>query len=225
MGKKKTETKQSNKPIYSGQIEGAAQAQNAAYARQQPAINNYADQLTEVSGGLLDRFNEGDPTIDAAKGYVTDTLAMNPGDNPYLNDMVASTNSNLLDTIRTRMGTRGGLGGSDELGIVADELSQNELGLRYDDYDRTMGRQAQAAGMAPGLLAGELIPLDAAMKTGSQGAMLPINAALANSAGIGGLLGQYQDVEGEQTQEGGFWEGLLGKALGTGASFASGGIF
>jgi len=54
--------------------------------------------------------------------------------------------------------------------------------------------------------------------------MLPINAALANSAGIGGLLGQYQEQRGEQVQSGGFWEGLLGQALGIGGMYLTGGL-
>lgn len=214
MGKKKTTTKQSNRPIYSGQIEGAAAAQNAAYARQQPVIENYADQLNDVSNDLLASYRDGDPTVQAAQGYVQDTLALTPGDNPYLNDMIDQTNSSLMRQIRTQMGTRGTLGGSDELGILGDALSDNELQLRYQDYDNLMGRQAQAAGMAPGLLAGSLIPLDAAMKTGNQGAMLPLQASALNSSSIGGLLGQYQNVEGEQTQSGGLLGAIIGAGLG-----------
>lgn len=214
MGKKKQTTKQSNRPIYSGQIEGAAGAQNAAYARQQPVIENYADQLNGVSSDLLASYREGDPTIQAAQGYVTDTLAMTPGDNPYLNDMIDQTNSSLMRQIRTQMGSRGNLGGTTELGILGDSLADSELRMRYEDYDRLMGRQAQAAGMAPGLLAGSLIPLDAAMKTGNQGAMLPLQAAALNSSSIGGLLGQYQNIEGEQRSSGGLLGSIIGAGLG-----------
>ena len=213
MGKKKTKTKQSNRPIYP-QVEGAANQQVAAYARQQPVIENYADQLNGVSNDLLASYREGDPTIQAAQGYVQNTLGMTPGDNPYLNDMIDQTNSNLMRQIRTQMGSRGNLGGTTELGILGDSLADSELRMRYEDYDRLMGRQAQAAGMAPGLLAGSLIPLDAAMKTGNQGAMLPLQAAALNSSSIGGLLGQYQNIEGEQTQTGGMLGAIIGAGLG-----------
>ncbi|NQX96251.1 MAG: hypothetical protein HRT64_15270, partial [Erythrobacter sp.] len=114
----------------------------------------------------------------------------------------------------TQMGSRGNLGGTTELGILGDSLADSELRMRYEDYDRLMGRQAQAAGMAPGLLAGSLIPLDAAMKTGNQGAMLPLQAAALNSSSIGGLLGQYQNIEGEQTQSGGMLGAIIGAGLG-----------
>lgn len=223
MGSKKSKTKQSNTPVYSPQIEGAAAAQNAAYARQQPVIDDYASNLNNVSQGLFDQYAQGDPTIQAAQGYVQDTLALSPGDNPYLDDMVAQTNDNLMRQIRTQMGTRGNLGGSTEMDLLGNALAEQELALRYQDYDNLMGRQAQAAGMAPGLLEGSLIPLDAAMKTGNQGAMLPLQASSLNASTIGGLLGQYQNIEGEQTQSG----GLLGSVLGMGIGGLAGnpGIF
>lgn len=209
MGSKKIKTKQSNRPIYSGQIEGAAGGINDAYNRQQPVINNYADQLSGVSDDLFARYREGDPTTQAAQGFLTNLFSQDQS-NPYLDDMVARTNTDLQDRIRTQMGTRGGLGGSDELGIIGDALSRNELNLRYSDYDNMMQRRLQGASLVPSLAATELLPLDAAMKTGSQGALLPLNAANARGAGIGGLLGQYQNVEGEQRTKPGFfdWAGL-----------------
>lgn len=224
MGKKKVKTEQTNRPIYPNEIEGTAANQIAMYERQQPIINDYADQLGEVSSGILDKYPEGNPMLQAAQGYVTDTLGMEPGANPYLDDMIATVNDNTRRQIQTRMGTRGGVGGSVEADIVSRALANNETSARLQDYYKMMDRKAQAAGMAPGLMASEYIPLDAAMKAGSQGAMLPLNAALANSAGIGGLLGQYQEKRGEQVQSGGFWEGLLGQALGIGGMYLTGGL-
>lgn len=206
MGSKKTKTTQTNKPIYSGQIEGAAGAQQAAYARQQPAINSFSDSLNGVSQDLLAQYKQGDPTIQAAQGYVQDTLGMTPGDNPYLNDIIAQTGDNTRRQLQTQLGTRGGVGGSSELDIIGRALAENESGLRYSDYNNLANRQAQAAGMAPGLAQGALIPLDAAIKTGSQGALFPLQASALNSASIGGLLGQYQDVKGTQKTSPGFMD-------------------
>jgi hypothetical protein len=208
MGSKKTKTKQSNRPIYSAQVEGAAQDQRAAYARQQPMINDFADNAASVSGDLFNRYREGDPVMTAAQGYITDTLGGDIQNNPYLDDMIAQTGDSLQRRIQTQLGTRGGIGGSSERKILANELAKAELGMRYQDYDSAMARRAQAAGMAPGITAGSMLPLDAALKTGSQGAMLPLQAALANSAGVGGLLGQYQNVQGEQKTSPGFMDFL-----------------
>lgn len=223
MGSKKTRTRQSNTPIYGSQVLGAANAQQSAYDRSLPQINSYADALSGVSNDLLTQYNTGDPTIQAAQGYVQNTLGMTPGDNPYLNDIIAQTGENTRRQLQTQLGTRGGIGGSAELDIIGRALAQNESGLRYQDYNNLANRQAQAAGMAPGLLAGSYLPLDAAMRAGQQGAMLPLQAALANSAGVGGLLGQYQNVEGEQRQSGGLLGAILGSALGGLSS--GGGLF
>ena len=214
MGKKKSKTEQSNKPIYSAQIEGAANAQNAAYARQQPVINDYSDTLNSTSSDLFGQFSQGDPTINASQQWVQDTLALSPGDNPYLDDMIAQTNDNLALQIQTDMGTRGNLGSSTEMDILANALAEQELALRYQDYDNLMGRQVQAAGMSPGLLEGQMLNLDAAMKTGNQGAMLPLQASSLNSSSVGGLLGQYQNIEGEQTQSGGLLGSIIGMGIG-----------
>ncbi|MCJ8334942.1 MAG: hypothetical protein MJH10_11925, partial [Epibacterium sp.] len=84
----------------------------------------------------------------------------------------------------------------------------------YQDYGAQMDRQARAASMAPGLLAGSLIPLDAAMRVGNQSAMLPLQASALNSASTAGLLGQYQNTEGEQRQSGGLLGSIIGAGLG-----------
>jgi len=220
MGSKKTT--QTNKPIYSSQILGAANSQQATYNAQAPKIAQTADSFMGLSSDLLGRFNAGDPAIAAAKGYVTDTLSGDPAQNPYLDQMVSQTNDSVRNAMQAKMGTRGLTGGSDYYGLIGRELAKNETGLRYNDYDRAMQRRAQAAGMAPGIVAGEYIPVAAAMQAGESGAMLPLQAALANSAGVGGLLGQYQTVQGKQS--GGFG-GMLGGIIGAGLSGWAGGGF
>ena len=88
MGSKKTKTKQSNRPIYSSQVLGAANSQQAAYDRQAPAISQFSDNAMNASQGLFDQYQQGDPTIQAAQGYVRDQLAMQPGDKILkVNDM------------------------------------------------------------------------------------------------------------------------------------------
>ena len=210
MGSKKTKTRQVNRPVYSTQIEGAANAQNAAYGRQTGAINEFSDQLTGISSDMLSRYREtaGQPT--AAQGFLNGLLESDYESNPYLEDMIAQTRGNVTNDIQTRLGTRGGIGGSAERDIITSALAEQELGLRYSDYDNQMERRLQAASLSPGADAAAYLPLDVAQQLGQRGAMLPLQAAALNSGSIGGLLGQYQDVEGEQRQSPGFmdWAGM-----------------
>ena len=222
--KQTTKTTQTNKPIYGAQIEGAARDVNQAYQGQKGAIKDVSNNFLGLHNDLLQNWRDGDPTITAAKGYVTDTLGSDPTNNPYLDQMVAQSNDNVRNTLQARMGTRGATGGSDYYGLIGRELGKNELGMRYSDYDRAMGRKAQAAGMAPGLAAADYISLLPALQTGEAGAMLPLKAAAANAASTGGLLGQYQTVNGTQTtkQSGGFLGDLLMSTLGAAGSYFGG---
>lgn len=212
MGKKKTTTTSTNKPIYDKQIMGAANDLSSAYQGQKGAIQGVSSDLIDLSGDLLGRFREGDPAITAAKGYITDTLSGDPAQNPYLDQMIAQSNDSVRNQLQAKMGTRGLTGSSDYYGLIGKGLAQNETGLRYSDYDREMQRRAQAAGMAPGVVAGEYIPVAAGMQAGQQGAMLPVQAALANAAGTGGLLGQYQTGK-QTTKSGGGFMDILGMGL------------
>lgn len=224
-GSKTTTTStQTNKPIYGAQIEGAAKSQQAAYNRQLPAINQFSDNMMDLSGDLLGKYNAGgDRSVRAANRYVTQTLNSDPTNNPYLDDMIAISNDNVRNDLQAKMGTRGLTGGSAYYDMIGRGLAQNETGLRYNDYNNAMDRKQQAAGMASSVAAGKYLPLSAAMAAGQQGAMLPLQASLANSAGVGGLLGQYQTVNGTQTQKqsGGLLGGLLGSVL---SGWASGGF-
>jgi hypothetical protein len=186
---------QKNKPIYNKEIEGAAGALSSTYNTQAPKIAGYADAVGSVVPDILSRFRAGDPAITAAKGYVTSTLGADSANNPFLDDMVGITNDNVRNQLQAKMGTRGTTGGSAYYDMIGRALAENETGLRYTDYDMTEQRKAQAAGMAPGLVAGEYLPLDAAMGAGAFASQLPLDAAAQYAAGTGGLLGQYQKVK------------------------------
>jgi hypothetical protein len=115
------------------------------------------------------------------------------------------------------LGRRGMTGGSDYTNLITRALASNETGLRFDDYNQSMNRRMQAAGMAG-------IPTQTAAALGQQGVMLPSQLAAIQGAGVGGLLGQYQNTTGTQTQSGGFGQ-MLGGLLGAGLSgWASGGF-
>ena len=200
------------KPIYARSIEGAAADLNSAYQGQKGALGEVSQNMVGLSGDLFDRFKQGDSTISAARGFLEGELGADAASNPYLDDMVAMSNDNVRNTLQAKMGTRGLTGGSDYYGLIGRQLAQNETGLRYNDYNNTKARQMQAAGMAPGVVAGEYIPLAAGMQAGTTGAMLPIQAAAANAAGTGGLLGQYTNGK-QTTKSGGGFMDMLGMGI------------
>lgn len=209
---------QKNKPIYKKEIEGAANTLSGVYKAQAPKIAGYADAVGGVVPDILARFREGDPAITAAKSYVTDTLDGSDG-NPFLDEIIAMSNDNTRNTIQAKLGTRGQTGGSGYVDMITRALAQNESGLRFDDYNLEQERKARAAGMAPGLVAGEYLPLDAAMGAGAFAAGLPLDAATQYAAGTGGLLGQYQKVKTKNP----WGPALMQGASNVAAAYAGGG--
>lgn len=212
MGKKKQTTTSSVKPIYAGQIEGAARDLNSAYQGQKGALNKVSGDMVDLSGDLLNRFRQGDPTIGAARGFLEGELSADAANNPYLDEMTGIARDSVRNDIQAKMGTRGQTGGSDYYGNVGRGMYEVDTGLRYNDYNNTKQRQMQAAGMAPSVVAGEYIPLAAGMQAGSQGAMLPVQAAALNAAGTGGLLGQYTNSKSTQKQNTSFMD-MLGMGI------------
>jgi|GEM_PF-1823680 len=221
LSSKTQKTTSKTTPIYGKEIMGAATAQQDAYNSAQPNINRVSNDMVNLSGDLLGKMGN-DSTINASRGYIEDTLGGDPSSNPQLENMLAISRDNTRNQMQAQMGTRGQTGGSDYYGNIAGAINKNEVGARYADYDQQMQRRAQAAGMAPGVVAGDYIPVAAGMQAGQQGAMLPLQAALANSAGVGGLLGPYTNQEGTQKQSGGFFADLLMSGLGAAGSYFGG---
>lgn len=220
LSSKKSSATQTNRPVYEKEISGAHNMLSNVYNQQQPRINEYADMIGGLTPDLVDRVRNGDPAVNAAREYVTSTLGSDPQANPFLDEMVGLTNDNTRRAIQTQLGTRGGIGGSAERDIVSRALSNNELGMRYQDYDAQMGRRERAAGMANQVVAGDLMTLAPAMATAEFGAMLPMNAASQYAAGTGGLLGQYQNVNSTQKSSPSIMDSI-GKAVQIGATVFS----
>src|SRR5690606_16615589 len=119
MGKKKTT--QTTTPIYSRQIEGAANTLGNVYSQQAPRIAGYADQIGSLVPGLIRQAKRGDPAVNAARDYNVDVLQGNYLEgNPYLEQMLASSNDDVRNQIQAAMGARGLTGGSDYAGLIAD---------------------------------------------------------------------------------------------------------
>jgi hypothetical protein len=213
MGKKRTRTTQTNRPIYSQEITGAAQGITNAYNASQPAINQLTSNLGAVSNEALQGMTGANNPLLNANTFVNEQLTGDLQNNPYLQQQIDMTNESVRNQAQAALGRRGLTGGSDYSNLIARALAQNETGLRYTDYNNALNRRFQAAGMA-----GQ--NLGQAAQLGQAGAMLPLQAAALQGAGVGGLLGQYQDVRGTQTQSG----GLLGNLLQIGGQLGSAAI-
>lgn len=191
MGISGSKQKAETKPVYAGAITGAQNTLAGVYNQQAPKIQGYADQFGALVPSLVDRFTQGNAAVNAAQGYVTDTLAGDPAQNPYLDDMIAMSNDSVRNQTQASLGTRGLTGGSAYADLISRNLANNETGLRYTDYNNAQARRAQAAGMAPGLVGAEYAPLAAAESAAGVASGLPLQAAGQFAAGTGGLLGQY----------------------------------
>ncbi len=214
MGLSSSKTTSSNKPIYGSHLTGAAGAIKGVYEQQAPKVAGYADQVGALLPSLLERYTAGDPAVNAARGYVTDTLGGDPASNPHLDDMLALSADRVRNRTQAAMGVRGQMGGSQYADVVSRNLAQNETGMRYQDYSQEMARRERAAGMAPGVAAADLMTLAPAFGAAEMASELPMRAAGTYAAGVGGLLGQYTN----QTQKSN--PGLMG-VIGTGLQAAS----
>jgi hypothetical protein len=218
----KSKSTTTSKPIYSGQIEGAANNISASYGTQAPKITAITDALGGLAPDLIKQFQQGDPNITAARDYNTKVLA---GDyltnNPYIDQIVSQTNDSTRNGLAASLGTRGLTGGSAFADIISRGLAQNESNIRYQNYNTERGRQDTAAGMAPSLAAAQYLPLGI-VESLAQAQQMPVQAATGAGAGIGGLLGSYTTTQQKSSPSIGM---LLAQMAGNAASaYASGGI-
>lgn len=215
MGLSSSKSKQSTRPIYDTQITGAANNISSTAAAQQPKITNITDQLGGLVPSLLNDFKNGDPNVNAAKGYNLDVLnGKYLTGNPYLDQIVSQTNNDVRNGAEASLGTRGLVGGSAMADIVSRNLANNESNLRYNDYSSERDRMGQAASQAPSLSAAGYLPISA-IESIAQDQQMPVQAATGAGAGIGGLLGQYTNTTSKSSAPLG---GLLASILGSAAS-------
>lgn len=192
MGLSSSKSTTTNKPVYSSQIEGAANNINSAYGAQAPKISAITDRLGDLVPGLVDQYTQGDPTVKAAQGYSTDVLSgkyLDAG-NPYLQSQIDQTNNSVRNGLAASLGTRGLTSGSAFGDIITRKLAENESTLRYNDYNNERTRMGQAASGAAGLSAASYLPLTAIQDI-LQAQQTPVQSAVGAGSGIGGLLGQY----------------------------------
>ena len=217
MGLSSSTTKTVNTP--SRQQTQAGDVLNSTFQQQLPRIQGYADQIGSLIPSMMDRYNQGDAGINAARGYITDTLGQH-GENPYLQQMIDQSGADMGRQVNASLGTRGNLGGSVQAKILANQLSRNAMGLRYNDYSQEQQRRAQAAGMAPSIAAADTIQIAPLLAAAQYAGGAPLNATSQYASGMGGLFGNTGTQS--TTQSPGLFGTILG-ALAAGGRTAMGG--
>lgn len=198
MGLSSSSSSSTTKPYFKQQILDAANAGKGVFDSQLPKIQSATDMVTGLEPGLIDRYNNGDPSLNAASHYITSTLGGDPAHNPQLEAMIGQTDQSVRNHTLSGLGTRGLSGGSVAADIISRNLAQNETGLRYQDYNTQQQLRAQAAGMAPGVSAGQTALLAPVFDT-AQASTLPLQASTNYMGAVGGLLGQYQKQKTTQS--------------------------
>jgi len=221
VGVSSSKTKSKSTPVYSSQIEGAANNVNSAYNAAAPGIANTANALGGLVPDLVSKYTNGDPTVQSAMQYnqdVTSGKYLDAG-NPYLQSQIDQTNSGVRNGLAASLGTRGLTGGSAFGDIITRNLAQNENTLRYTDYTNERNRMDGAASAAAGISAGQYQPLTA-IQSILQSQQAPIQAAAGQASSIGGLLGQYTNTTQKQGTNIGM---LIAQLAGNAASAYAGG--
>lgn len=215
MGLSSSKTTTVNKP--SEQQLQAGNVLNSTFQGQMPKINAISDQIGGLLPSMIDRYKAGNPGVTAAQNWITNTL-QDGGSNPYLQDMIDMTGNDTARAINANIGTRGLTGGSVQQRILAEQLSKQALGMRYNDWQAGQARQAQAAGMAPALSAADTIQIAPLLSAASFATGTPLNAASQYASGMGGLFG---NTGSQTTTQSPGLGGILGSVLG---GWASGGF-
>lgn len=211
-------SKSKTKPIYAPQIEGAGSALTGAYNTAAPKIQDATDQTLSLLPGFIEKARNGDPAINAARGYITDTIGTDTV-NPELDGMVAQTSDDVERRLGSRLGRMGlGPAGTTYQARQAEEIAKAQLGLRYGAWNDLQGRKAQAAGMAPGIAAGDAVSVAPALAIG-EAAQNPVRAAAGYASGLGGLLGPYTKT----TKKGSLGQAIMQAASQAAAAYAGGG--
>lgn len=193
MGLSSKSQKSSNKPVFSKEITGAAGDITNAYRAQQPKITGITDQLAGLVPNLVSQYQQGNPGVNAASAYGQDVLAGKYlNGSPELDAIATRAGADARNQTAAALGTRGLTGGSSFGDIISRNVADASQTLRFNNYNAERGRMDTAASQAPALAAASQIPLSSLLSI-LQAQSAPVATATGAGAGIGGLLGQYQN--------------------------------
>ena len=194
-------------------INAATSAVDAAYQGVQPNLA----KVTAGLGASFDAFDPNKANITAANGYVGDVLGgkyLTQG-NPYIEDMVNTTNSDVMDRVNALFSRSGQTGSSRQIGELGKQLATAENNLRYQNYSDEMDRMSGAVGAATGLSEAENNNLQTQAALGQSLVGIPLDVANEYAQGIQGLWGNNLNTKTKTGMN-------LGQALIGGASSALG---
>lgn len=195
MGLSSSKKTQTTKPIYSAQVEGAANNVTNSYNAQAPKITGISDSLGGLVPGLVEQYTKGDPNLNAAKGYNLDVLnGKYLSGNPHLDSIVEQTGNDVRNQSSAALGTRGLTGGSSFADIISRNVADASGKLRYNDYNTERSRMDSAVGAAAGLTGASQIPLASILQI-LEAQKAPVQTAAGAGGAVGGLLGQYTNTQ------------------------------
>ena len=160
-------------------ISSGANAITDAYNTNKGPTAEIASGIQGMIPGLMEKYNAGNPGVNAAEGYNTDVLGGKYLDgNPYLENIIGKTRNDTLGAVGGAFGSRGAFGGTKYAEAAGRGVADAENTLRYNDYGAERGRMDAAAGRAPSTAAADYLgitPLLAAAQTGTDLAFAPSN--------------------------------------------------
>jgi hypothetical protein len=165
-----------------------------AYNTNAGGIQNATNQVTSLLPGVIQKYQDGNPGINAAQGYNTDVLSgkyLDQG-NPYLQQIIDKSNNDVRNQTQGALGVKGLTGGSDYANIISRNLAQNDTNLRYQDYTNERNAMSTASGQTPALAAADTLQINPMLSL-LQAYQQPLNAAESYAGSLGSLFGAYQN--------------------------------
>lgn len=213
-------SKSTTKPIYSKQIEGAANSVQGVYDANAGGIADMSSNLQGRIPGLLERAFGQNQNLDASEGYakrVVNGEFLN--NNPYVDEMSRVARDNAGDSINSYFGRMGRVGGGAHMEDLGRGMAEAELGMRAGVYGNERSMQQQAAFAMPGLTEARYQGVPYALQASGAAADLPFTGTRNLASGVGGLLGQYTKTKQKQALG-----PMLLQAAGNAASAYAGGM-
>ena len=215
MGKKTS--KQSSGPSKTSlpYLKAGSTAITDAYTGNQANVANITGLLNSNIPSVLGQ-TLNNPALGAASSYDQDVLGGKYlTGNPFLQQQIDATNSDVANKVNGAIGTRGLTGGSAQTQILADSLAKNETGLRYQDYTNERANMNTAAGNATSVAGAGNSGIQSLLAYLSGTAELPGQIAGQYAQGLGSLWGNSTTQKSTPSA----FSNLLGLA-GAGASIA-----
>lgn len=171
-------------------LQAGSNAIQGAYDANQGNLTNIGNSLSsafdQYSAGLKDN-----PLKAGSDSYLGDVIGgkyLNEG-NPQLQNVIDTTNDSVSDRINALFSKAGQSGSSRQQGELGKQLSANESGLRYQNYDDEQNRILQAIQAATAGRAQDSQDMQTLTGLGGAAASTPYLGAQFLAQGLGGLWG------------------------------------